>query len=125
MAIENQVVPDLSYVAGEDLSSYQYYIVGLNTSRQLLLADGDETIAIGVLQNKPQSGEAGSVRESAGISKVKYGGTVTVGARLKASGGKAVVTTTAGDRVIGIAQIAGVLNDVGSVLLQPGPYPKT
>ena len=97
---------------------------------QIVLSDGgvDNLIDVGVLQDKPESGQAGAVRYTQGnITKVKYGGTIAVGDKLKsnaASGaGKAVATTTSGNRVLGIALVAGVLNDIGYMLCEPGYYP--
>lgn len=56
-----------------------------------------------------------------GVAWVKYGGTVAVGDQLTADAtGRAIATTTGGNRVIGIAQIAGVVNDIGSVHLKQG-----
>ncbi|MBW4652625.1 MAG: DUF2190 family protein [Kaiparowitsia implicata GSE-PSE-MK54-09C] len=56
-----------------------------------------------------------------GIAPVIYGGTVTRGALLTSDAdGKAIATTTAGNRTIGIALVSGVADDIGSVLLSPG-----
>lgn len=120
-----QRVADISLDAGEDLSSYQYYVVGLNSSSQAVLADGDETICMGILQNKPAAAGREAQVRNLGISKAVYGGTVTVGAHLKSSSGKLIVTTTAGDRYVAIAKTAGVVNDVGTVFCENGYYPKT
>ena len=58
-----------------------------------------------------------------GIAEVEYGGAVTRGAALTAgAGGKAVVTTTANDHIIGFAEIAGVAGDIGSVRIAPQRY---
>lgn len=58
-----------------------------------------------------------------GIAQVTYGGTVTAGAWLTAdSSGRAIATTTAGNVVIGKAMAAGVIGDLGSVLLAPSRY---
>jgi len=119
MAVEANTIPDLSMDAGEDLSDYQYHIVGLSLTNTVVLADGDEVIPIGILQNKPESGRAASVRVG-GISKVKLGGTVTVGAHLAESSGKAVITTTDKDFSIGICRKAGVINDIGEVYVDTG-----
>ncbi len=56
-----------------------------------------------------------------GVRRVKYGGTVAVGDLLTSdASGNAVVTTTAGNRIVGIAMIAGVANDIGEVFLSVG-----
>jgi len=54
-----------------------------------------------------------------GIAEVIYGGTVAAGDLLTSdASGHAVATTTANDRVIGVALTAGVDDDYGAVLLQ-------
>lgn len=56
-----------------------------------------------------------------GCVEVEYGGTVTRGDLLTAdANGKAIATTTANDRYIGIADVSGVAGDIGSVWIQPG-----
>jgi len=58
-----------------------------------------------------------------GIAPVEYGGTVTAGDMLTSdSTGRAVTATPstgANNRVIGIAEVAGVAGDIGSVLISP------
>lgn len=56
-----------------------------------------------------------------GIAPVLYGGTVAAGDLLTSdANGHAVATTTASDRIIGIAEVAGVDGDRGSVFISPG-----
>ena len=50
----------ISLVAGEDLSSSQYYFVAVDTSGQAVLT-GDDGNPIGVVQNKPESGQAATI----------------------------------------------------------------
>jgi hypothetical protein len=55
------------------------------------------------------------------ISNVRLGGTVAAGDLLTAdANGRAIATTTPGHRYIGIAEQAGVANDVISYLRAPG-----
>jgi len=117
---------DLSLVAAEDLSEKQFYIVSLTSDGEITLADGgaDCVIDIGVLQNKPESGYVGTVRYACGKkTKVKLGGTVTIGARATASSGTAIITTTEGARTLGIFTKAGSTGEIGELLLEPGYYP--
>lgn len=52
---------------------------------------------------------------------VKLGGTVAVGDKLTSNGsGQAIATTTAGNRVLGVADQAGVSGDIIPVLLTIG-----
>lgn len=55
-----------------------------------------------------------------GIAAVRYGGTVTRGQKLTSDAdGKAVAVTKDGDQVIGIAEVSGVADDIGQVLILP------
>jgi hypothetical protein len=59
-----------------------------------------------------------------GVATVEYGGTVAVGALLTSdSTGRAVAAAPAAgvnNRVVGVAMVAGVVGDLGAVLLSPG-----
>lgn len=88
-------------VAGESMTTKQYYIVQLDASGNIEVAEGATDLIVGVLQNKPAAGAAALVR-FLGTSKVKAGGAINVGAWVTTDGnGKAVATTTDGDIVIG------------------------
>jgi len=55
-----------------------------------------------------------------GLPEVQYGGVVTKGDRLTSDAdGKAIATVTAGDWVIGIAEVSGVEDDIGMVFISP------
>lgn len=56
-----------------------------------------------------------------GYATVEYGGAVTRGAPLTAdSQGRAIVATTAGQRLVGFAVLAGAVGDLGTVHVQLG-----
>lgn len=59
-----------------------------------------------------------------GLANVEYGGTVTRGAPLTSdSVGRAVVAAPAAgvnNRLIGFAEVAGVVGDIGQVWIEPG-----
>lgn len=57
-----------------------------------------------------------------GIAPVIYGGTVTRGTKLTTNAAAKAVAATDGDSVIGIAEVSGVANDIGSVLITPGTH---
>jgi len=110
-------------LAGEDLDNYQFCPVGILASDgKCYLADGTETIALGILQNKPKSGEPCTIRHACGkMTKVKVGpGGCTIGARGKASAGTVVMTTTSTDRILGIFMSKNSQNEYASFLLEPG-----
>lgn len=56
-----------------------------------------------------------------GYATVEYGGTVTRGAPLTSdASGRAIVATTAGQRLVGFAVLAGAVGDLGTVHVQLG-----
>ena len=114
----------LSFKAGADLSNNIYYLVKLDASGNVVLAT-DNAPVIGVLHNKPKSGETASVCIGE-TSKVVAGGDVVIGDELISdANGKAVkVPATAGEyNIIGIALENGSDGTVIEVLLRP--YTKT
>lgn len=55
-----------------------------------------------------------------GIAEVIYGGTVTRGDPLTATAGGLAIKAATGNRIIGFAEVSGVVNDRGSVFIAPG-----
>jgi hypothetical protein len=56
-----------------------------------------------------------------GIAEVEYGGTVTRGDLLTSDAdGKAVATTTANNRIVGVADVSGVAGDIGLCFISLG-----
>lgn len=89
--------------AGEDLSEKQFYIVQMDSSGDMEVAEGATDLLLGVLQDKPESGQAGTYRHK-GTSKVIASAAIAIGAYVTTNNaGKAVTTTTQGDAVIGMA----------------------
>lgn len=87
--------------AGESMTDKQHYIVQLDASGNIEVAESATDLIVGVLQNAPAQGEE-AVYAFGGIAKVKAGGAIGVGAFVTTDGnGKAVATTTDGDIVIG------------------------
>lgn len=127
---------DITLIAGADLSANQYCFVKTDANGQAVLAAAGEPV-IGVLQNKPASGQAAQVRIY-GVSKVVAGGAVAKGALVASDAtgkAKTAVATTAdttsgalsGSHVAGIAlQSAGAAGEIISVALLPmGAVPGT
>lgn len=107
----NQVIP---FQAGADLSAKRYHLVKLSSGKVVLGAAATD-IVVGVLQNDPKELEGAAVRpiNASGTGKVHAGGAITVGARLTCdSNGQAIVTTTQGNRVFGIAMEAADEDDI-------------
>lgn len=66
-------------------------------------------------------GERASVIMAGNIAPIIYGGTVARGDALTSDAqGRAVTTTTTGARIVGTAEVSGVVNDIGSVVINPG-----
>ncbi len=61
-----------------------------------------------------------------GIAEVEYGGTIAAGDLLMsdASGRAIVAAAAAGSNVrfMGVAEVAGVIGDIGSLMLEPGSF---
>lgn len=61
-----------------------------------------------------------------GIAEVEYGGAVAAGDLLSAdASGRAIVAAAAAGsnvRFIGVAEVAGVLGDIGSLMIEPGSF---
>ena len=121
-------VLDKTFIAGEDLSSAQYYFVYISADQTVSLCTTSHLDAIGVLQNDPESGQEAVVR-MIGTSKVKFGDAVAVGTR--------VISTTAGKAdglgslsateqiVLGITLEAAANGDIAEIFLLPyGSYVK-
>jgi hypothetical protein len=110
-----------TFTAAADLSSYQYHFVKLASATTVTYAD-DAGAAIGILQNKPESGESASVM-MIGISCMKVGttGVAAVMDKIKTEGTYGYGTTSATnlDNYNAIALETGVSGDVISVLLTP------
>lgn len=122
---------DFSFLSDIDLSASQYCLVTVDDAGLDLC--GANAMPLGVLQNAPIAGEAGSVRLG-GISKVVAGGTITKGQLLASDANGHVVAYTAlagtitngtpdtiafsGSSVVGVALEDGASGDIIAVHLR-------
>ena len=111
----------ISRLAGADLRTAQFKAVKINSSGQAVLAAAGD-FAIGILQNKPNVGEAATIQVH-GISKASADAAITAGARVTPSAdGQLVTATVATDNTLGVAlegaAAAGVIFPV--LILQAG-----
>jgi len=128
MTTENRIL-DLSYEAAEDLSSDQYRFVVLNSSGKVRRPDSADEIAVGVLQNAPESGQAAQVRVD-GISKLRVNAAVSIGDILSpeyvsaadAGKGQDAGTNWKAARAI-VVEAAGAEDDLAGARLI-GPFPQ-
>jgi hypothetical protein len=106
-------------VAGEDLSSSQFYAVKLNTSGAVVLAGAGDA-AIGILQNDPALGESCNIHlsEAGGVSKGALGGSVSPGDALTSDANGKIVAGTDLTSNFGVALESGSSGELGTVLLQ-------
>jgi hypothetical protein len=109
MATEKIISSDV-VLATADLRTAQYKLI---TQAGALAGAGVPAFA---LQDKPNTGQNGTIA-LAGISKVVYGATVALGAKLASNASGLAITATTGNTVVGIARVAGVANDVGSMFV--------
>jgi len=110
----------LTRKAAADLSALQYTCVKLDTNGNVVAATAATDKIIGILQNAPTANQFADVllRNSAGTSKAKLGGTVAAGDYLTSNGSGALVTTvTAGNEIVGRAIKAGASGDVAEVIV--------
>ena len=104
--------------AGADLSALQYTFVTVNSSGQVVGAAAN-SLAVGVLQNNPLSGEAANVAMN-GETKIKLGATLSAGAQVEvgATAGKAAAAAGTGSYVMGIVTLGGADNEIGSMVIR-------
>jgi len=110
----------ISIPAGADLSALQFTAVILGSDKAVVGATTTTAPIIGILQNKPTSGQAAAVAVM-GVAKAKAGGTWGSGDKLTATtGGLLIATTTEPNHYVGIALEDAASGDVAQVLIQPG-----
>lgn len=102
----------LTRKSASDLSAKEGYIGALDANGLCALASAATDDLIGIIvEGGRESGDAVAVADS-GTEHVKLGGSVNEGDFLTSDGaGKAVATTTANQKVIGMALSAGTTND--------------
>lgn len=111
----------LSFVAAADLSAKQYFLVKISDSNTVALC-GDGDPAVGVLINKPKSGEIAQV-QIGGLAKVVCGTALNAPIRLGSdAAGKAVLGASA-DYCVGLlTQDVSGDGSIGEVILAPVPH---
>lgn len=129
MAWEAPIQDLPALVSTNDLSGNQFYLVKLDpaNAEQVLLCSAHTDLPIGVLQNKPEAGEAAQVRTD-GVTKALAGATVNPGDEVgtDATGRFVTKNNTAtgadfGDYVRGICLDGGTVGVLITVKLY-GPY---
>lgn len=112
-------IPGFSFTlpAAADHSANQYLCAVANSSGNAALAGAGVDIT-GVIQNKPTSGKATTIFSAPGISKVRAGAAVAIGAKIMSDASGRGITATATNQGLGIALTAcSNANEVISVKL--------
>ena len=111
-----------TFEAGADLSAKQYHFVKLSAANTVNVCSAITDIPIGILQNKPGSGEAATVCLF-GISKVSADGTLAAGNLIGTSADSQADAITAGTDTtvytMGQALEAAAAGDTVSMFLNP------
>lgn len=123
MATEQRGFHVGTQLANADLSALQFTAVkSVNNSGKAEVAANTTSGGkiMGVLQNKPKSGEAADVMV-VGVTKMVAGAAVTAGVNVMSdAAGKAILAATTGSTMIGIAlSTAGGAGEIIDVLLLP------
>ena len=110
-----EVLTTITLIAAADLSAKQFFGVILDSAGKAALA-GTAGQVIGILQNKPTSGQAAIVAIS-GVSKAAAGGTCTMGKPISADSAGKFVDSSTGQRAIGRAMETGAAGRTIRVLV--------
>lgn len=112
MAVE-ELIYSTSVIAGSDLSARQFCCVKLNASGQMILSGAGEN-ALGILQDKPPSGQVGAIC-CLGKSMAVLGSDVSAGQNLTPDANGKLVPATGSDAVVAVAAESGSDGEVRSV----------
>ena len=110
------------YPAGADLSAKYGFAVKLSSGQAVLAAAGESSI--GILQNKPTSGQSAEVMLF-GISPVIAGAGFSEGANLASDVNGKMIAATAGAKIVGkaLATASGADVMVEALILPVGEQP--
>jgi hypothetical protein len=102
MAVANHIIPLTGLVAASDLSSKQYYLMGMDSSGNVTPCISGDPGFIGILLNKPASGEACELAAPGSICPVSMDAAVAVGSLLICSGDGQAAVATDGTYTVGL-----------------------
>lgn len=118
----NEAIETISVPAEADLTALQFTAVRWGTGKQIVSATANSAPVLGILQNKPNTGQAGCVAIS-GIAKAKAGGAWGSGDALTPTTGGALIATTSNNHfIIGYAHEDAASGDVAQVRIAPGQF---
>ena len=111
----------LSMVAREDLSNMQYKIVNVHDANGVKLRVAAGTGVLGVLNNKPQSGEHATVVVE-GLTRCVAGATIAAGSFISVTASGTGIATTSGDYILGKAITGCASGSNFQLLIQHNGY---
>lgn len=119
MSTKGRAGPIIPMQAEEDLAAQRIVAMGTSDLEVAYAADA-ASFLVGVTDRPAKSGEPVDVW-IAGVVSVAYGGAVVRGALLTSDDeGQAVATTTANNRIVGIALRSGADGDLGLMVIAQG-----
>jgi hypothetical protein len=101
MAVANHIIPITGLVAAADLSAKQYYLVGIDASGTVNICASGDPALLGVLLNKPTTGQACEIAAVGSICPVSMDAAVAVGSLLICSADGQAAVATDGSYTIG------------------------
>lgn len=110
-----EIIYSTSILAGADLSDKQFHCIKLNASGQMILSGAGEN-TLGILQDKPASGQVGAVC-CLGKSMAVYGAEVTANQDLTPDSLGRLVPATGNDAQVAVAAQSGSVGEIHSVYL--------
>ncbi len=96
----------LTATAGSDLSAKQYYILRVTAAQTVDVTTAATQVAIGVLQNDPESGNAATYSMEGCVTKLSAGAAIAAGASVSSDANGQGATGGTGDQCVGIALTA-------------------
>ena len=104
------------HLADADLTAKQFFAVKLTSSGIALAGDGDP--AVGILQNKPFTGEQAGIAYL-GATKALSGAAYARGVQLAVNAAGKLITAVAGKNVVAIAlETAGGADEIVGILMR-------
>lgn len=123
MTVGDQLGGDITRLAAADYSATteQYKIVRASSATQVTTTTAATQIPLGVLQNRPASGQAAEVRVNSGsTTKCVAGAAITAGAEVMSDASGRAITATTTNEVVGIALTAAAnAGELIDLLLRP------
>jgi hypothetical protein len=121
MATENLTTPPLSLVAAADLRTHQHKFMVVSGDNGCNIAAGAGVACVGVLGNKPNTGEAAEIKIGPRV-KVIASAAIAANAAVSTNAAGLAKTAATGERVLGIAlEAAGAVNEIIAITWEPGP----